>query len=244
MGLLGRGKLKLADQEAARALKTRPNKLALYVRARVALQTGKRKEAEQLLRALIRQGGDGYGARLALGTLALGQKNLVLAERELAAAKRFDPERSRPYFVLARAFKRAGKTRQLIGELKGLAQIEQQSYGFVQELTALLHKQKDWAGVRTYGMRAYYIQPGSAWLHGVLAEAYEAPAPRADLKRAIWHLETALLCNPKDPAALQLRLARTQLRRGDRVRARRAAMAAQKLNPGLAGLKELLKQLR
>jgi len=202
------------------------DKTALFVRIQGAMRWGTPKEAAGLLQALIAAGGDGYFARMTLGRLALRQKNLPVAEKELALAKRFDPERKTPYALLAATYGRAGKKGKEIKALQGLAARNQQSFRIVAKLTSLLAKANDWAGVRTYGEMAYFIDPTSVKLHRMLATAYEKAAPRPKVKRAIWHLETALLVHSKDGKVLHRELARLYRKVGQGAKAARHAAQA------------------
>lgn len=245
MALLAAGRAPQADQQAAKALALdAKDRVALYVRAEAALERKERKLAEQLFGKLIAAGGDGFQARMALGQLAVARKDLGAAATHLAAAKRFDPERVSPYALLARAYEKTGQDDKLVAELKGLARLDQQRFSPVAKLVDLLARRKDYAGVRTYGQMAYYINPASAKLHEHLADAFAAPAPRPALSRAIWHLETALLCQPQRPADLHVKLAKLLARKGDRGRAKAALERALKADPSHAGARALKGQLK
>jgi lipopolysaccharide biosynthesis regulator YciM len=203
-------RLKDATRHADEALKLdAKNLLALAVRARIAaINPKERKQAEPLLQRLIAAGGDGYQARMALARLAMRRKADSTAIKHLTRAKQFDYERVRPYMMLAAHYEKKGQTDKQIAELKGVVQRNQQSFRYAAKLVLLLAKKKDWAEVRRYGEMANFIFPASGQLHKLMAQAYEAPAPNRDLKRAVWHLETALLCQVKDKKPLHKELAR------------------------------------
>ncbi|MCC6751266.1 MAG: tetratricopeptide repeat protein [Deltaproteobacteria bacterium] len=241
---LASGKRKEAEAAAQRALGKNPKeRLGLYVSAQLALMGGRRPEAEARFTQLLGTGADGYEVRLELGKLALARNDAKGAEAHLAQAKRLDPEQGAPYALLASAYEKRGQTDQVIAELKPLAHLEQQVLSFTMKLVSLLAARGDHAGVRTYGEMAYYIAPGSAKLHRLLAAAHAAPAPTPRLEKAIWHLETALLCEPEKPAELHVELARLHLRRGDKRRARIAVTRARALDPKVQGLAEVEKKL-
>jgi len=244
--LLVAGMAKQADQQADRALALdATQRLALFVKGQTSLARRDLSAAGKALQALVAAGGDGYDAQLGLGKVALARKQLGKAALHLDAAKRFDPERPEPYVLLARAYdKSPGHGDQLIAELKGLAKLDQQSFSMVGKLVHLLARRKDHAGVRTYGQMAYFIHPASAKLHVLLGQAFAAPAPKPDLTRAIWHLETALLCHPQRPVEIHLQLGRIYLRKGDRRRARSAVEAALKAEPGNAEARALKQRIR
>ncbi len=241
------GKKRAAAAAVERALKAAPReRLALMIGAQLALAKRDRGLAKGRLAALVSAGGDGYAARLALGQLPLLNKDLKTAVKHLAAAKRFDPEQGRPYQMLYRAYLKAGKTDRAISELKRLAWLQQQSFGPIAKLVTMLHQRQDHAGVRKYGQMAYYIAPGSVTLHGHLADAYLAKAPRVDLKRAAWHLDTALMTKPADKsvvAGLHVKYAKLHLLRRDKRQARSHYQKARKADPDLPELRQLKQKL-
>jgi len=110
-------------------------------------------------------------------------------------------------------------------------------------LIKLMAKAKDHAGVRRYGTMAYYVHPGSLPLHKLMADAYDRAAPKVNLKAVIRHLELALLCGPKKPADLHVRLAGIHLQRKDTKKARHHVDEALGIDPEHAGAKELQKRL-
>ncbi len=239
------GKLKEAEAQAQKALGLDAReRVALFVAAQAARARRDEARAAELLRKLIAAGGDGFEPRLVLGGLALAKNDLKEAEQHLGAAKRLDPERGMPYLMLARAYEKARRTDALIAELKGFVALEQQSFGHAFKLVKLLAEKKDWAGVRQYGMTAYYIHPASVELHRLLAQAFSAPAPRAELDKAAWHLETALLAAPEKPAELHVALAKVHLERKDARRAKAEVQKALKADPAHAEAKALAGKLR
>lgn len=243
--LLHAGKLKEAEAQAQKALGLDAReRAALFVAAQAARARRDEGRAAELLRKLIAAGGDGYEPRLTLGGFALARNDLREAETHLSQAKRLDPERGMPYLMLARAYEKARQTDRLIAELKGFVTLEQQSFQPALKLVKLLAEKKDWAGVRQYGTLAYYIHPSSVELHRLLAEGYQAPAPRVELDKAVWHLETALLAGPEKPAELHVALAKLHLARKDARRAKTEVQKALKADPTHAEAKALAGKLR
>jgi tetratricopeptide (TPR) repeat protein len=238
----GKGKEAEAQAEKALALDAR-SRIALWVAARAARARQDTSRATGLLQRLVVAGGDGFDARMELGSLALARNDLREAAAHLGAAKRLDPERGAPYLLLARAYEKAGQTDALLGELKGLAQLEQQSIGPVSKLVELLWQRKDWAALRHYGMMGYYIDPASVKIHRALAAALAAPAPRPDLDRAVWHLETALLSRPRSPLELHLELGKLHLRRKDTRQAREQLSRVLEIDPNHAEARMLRRGL-
>jgi cellulose synthase operon protein C len=245
LALLVAGKAKEAAEQAKQALGKEPtHKVALYAAAQAALAQGDKASAEPLLRRLLAAGGNGYDVRLAMGQLALARNDLRAAATELNAAKALDPERGQPYAMLFRGYEKAGKTDEMIAELKGLAAIDQQSFSVVAKLVDLLAKKKDYAGVRRYGEMAYFIHPAAPRLHSLLAEALSAAAPTPMLDKAVWHLETALLGQPEKPAELYVQLAKVQVQRKDTRRAKEALAKALKADPANAEAKAMSGKIR
>jgi tetratricopeptide (TPR) repeat protein len=208
-GQLLRGKGRDALRTALRALESnRRERLALFVLARVAERFGHPAEATRRFNELIAVGGDGFEPRLAMGRLALVRGAIDVAHKQFQRAKRFNPQAAAPHALLAQAYQRSKRRDAEIEQLKALVALEQQRARPALRLVRLLAQRRDYAALRHYGQLAYHIQPGLSWLHERMARAFEAPAPRPMLERAIWHLETALLCSPRDPATIHRALAR------------------------------------
>lgn len=228
--LLLHGKAKAAESQLAPLISKQPHhKLVLFLMAQLASHKRDVKGERGAWQQLIAVGGDGYQARLALGRLALIDKDLAAAKRHLDRAKIFDPERSRPYILLGAAYERSKKTAELIVELQGLAALAQQEAGPVIKLTKLLVEAKRWADVRRYGAMAYNVNPALPSLYVWLAQAYAQPAPTAQPQRAIAWLDQALLLKPEkaELARIELELARVFRSIGN------AASAKQHLERGL-----------
>ena len=242
--LLVAGKSKAAQTLIAKVLARNPkNRLGLYVAARLAMVRRDKKTTRAMLQRLVAAGGDGFKARSMLGRLALERKDLPAAARHLEVAKKLDPEQPLPHMLLARAYDKAGKTQKAIAQYKGYVRLDQHSFTALTRLLTLMVKVKDHAGVRKYGLMAYYVHPGSGKLHTMLADAYEKAAPKVRFKAAIRHLGLALLCSPKKPADLHVRLARIHLARKDRIKAKHHVEEALGIEPAHAGALALQKKL-
>ncbi|MCA9664428.1 MAG: tetratricopeptide repeat protein [Myxococcales bacterium] len=239
------GKIRAAKAAAAAAQQLLPNDpLVLYVAAQ--MPELKPREREALLAKILKRGIDSYQVRLALGRAALARKDLKTAAKHLDRAKVLDPERGHPYYLLARAYQNAKRDVDAIRELKKLAALQQQSFGPIARLVVMLSKRNDWAGVRKYGAKAYYINPGSASLHTYLAKAFMQKAPRLALSRAKWHLDTALMTKPQKKsivAELHVALAELYLLKHDKRRARQHFNKAKAADPDLPELSKLQSRL-
>ena len=192
------GKQQAAQKEVKAGLSgSKTPRILLFTAAQLSLMRNDRIGATNMLKALLKAGGDGYEVRLMLGRLFLEQGDLVRAKRHLDLAKKMDPERVRPYMLMVQGYDKAKREDDLIRELKKLVQLDQQKAAYAMRLVKMLTKRGDHRSVRKFGELAYYINPASARLHLSLARAHNARAPRRNLKKARWHLETALLVNPK-----------------------------------------------
>lgn len=221
--LLFARKAKAAQKQAEATLKLDPKqKLALYV----LMQLSRGDKERGFAQSLIVAGGDGYEARLALGRYALAKGKLKEGQQQLDAAKRFAPEERRPYDLLARAYLKAKRNAEAIREMKRVVELNQQSFGAALKLLTLLEQAKDWQAIRRYGQMAYYIFPASAKVHTLMGRAYEQQTPKRDFRRAAWHLELALLCNPKDKKPIHRDLARLYNKLGQQQKAKEHAQAA------------------
>ncbi len=206
VALLVAGKKQEAQRQAERVLAARKDdKLALFTSAQLHLARNDLAGTVATLKRLLAAGGDGYEVRLMLGRLMLDLGNLAAGKRHLDRAKKLDPERAQTYMLMVGAYEKAKDLPALIRELKALVQLDQQRAAYALRLVQLLAEKGDHAGVRRYGRLAYYIQPASARLHLALARAHDARAPRRNIKKARWHLQTALMIDKKLQGAAKLK---------------------------------------
>src|SRR5207244_4460425 len=110
-----------AQIERARKVGGRPSKEALYAAAEVLLENQQYQGVEAALLGLIKEGGDGFDARMKLGELYARQGRTADAERELGLAKKLDPELSDPYEALAKLYLKAKRDDQALAELEAAA---------------------------------------------------------------------------------------------------------------------------
>jgi tetratricopeptide (TPR) repeat protein len=233
-----------ASDAMSRALVLEPaNKIALFVLGELALRAGDPAAARRHYEALIAAGGDGFEPRGRLGLIAIQAGDLVEAERQLAIAKRLDPERSDPYALLAEAYDKARRSEDALREYERYADIEQMQHAPLRALVGGYAKLKQWDKVRAYGERALDINPYDG---EVLLELGKAYALTGDPKRGVFSFDSALLVEPplRRPALAHLGKARAYLMLGDKLQARAALAKALALEPDNRSARRLRKRLR
>jgi tetratricopeptide (TPR) repeat protein len=220
------------------------NRKALWTLAKTAGAAGDVAEARKRAGELIAAGGDGYDARMLLARLALGEKDLAAAERELVRAKQLDPERSEPSFLLYELFAKSNRENDSLRELERFAFIENMDFGAVKKLVEKYAARGNFAKVREFGERGLDINPLDAELHVALGEAYLA-APAAPDK-AVFELESALLLSEglRRPAVAHIALSRAHLARRDPGKARKSLARALELEPDNAEALALKKAIK
>ncbi len=225
------------------SLKLEPqNKKALFADAELKIAHGDFAGARTSLEALIAAGGDGYDARIRLGRIALQAGDLVEAEKQIALAKKLDPERSEPYSMLAEAYFKHDREDDGLKELEKYVMIEQMEYAPVRKLVEKYALRKAWPKVRQYGEMALYINPEDAELHLEVAQSH---AETADPDGAIFEYESALAADPplRRPAVAEIGLANAYVDKKDLADARKALTEALKLEPENADALALAKKV-
>ncbi len=231
-------KAKLAAQAALKLDAKRKD--ALWVMGDVAVLEKKDLEAKSWLDKLVAAGGDGYDARGKLGLIAYRAKNLAEAEKQLAMAKRMNPEASEPYELLYQLYSELGQGDKALIEMEGYAWIENMDAKAF-EILVLRHAEKsNWKKVVEFGEISNHINPWNGKVLERLGRAYNELG-RAD--DAIRELSAAtLLVNddaPGEPARVQFELAKAYVKKKDKKRAQDALNKAIKLDPKNAEFKLL-----
>lgn len=237
---------KAADAQAAadKALSLDgKNRIALFVKAELALKNRMVDVAKATYQALIAAGGDSFDVRGRLAMIARAGGDMDEAIKQLCAAKRLDPERSYPYMQLFEIYKARGNTAQALAELETYVMLEQMEFGPVKDLVKGYAAQKDWAKVRHYGELAQNISLTDPELFLHLGRAY---VETGDPARALFTYDSALLINPRlrRPALAHIGRARAFLAQGKKRQARKALKKALKTEPENAEALELQKQMR
>lgn len=229
--------LRKGDADLVRATLQQATKLGptdphvRYLTAKLQLQNKDTAGGKRTLESMIRDGQDGYGVRMQLADLAERAQDRKTMRAHLEAARRLDPTQLEPLQALhdlAMKEKRAGDRIATLRELTVLDQHNRKAY---QQLIQLLAEAGQWEELRRVGARAVFVDVHSATVHRLYGEAL---AKGGERDKAVFELESALLCNPpdKDSFAIHVGLARLHREAGKIDKARSEAAEALKIDPG------------
>jgi tetratricopeptide (TPR) repeat protein len=146
----------------------------LLAAAEILIAHKERPAAKIALEAMVENHhGDGYDARFLLGKIAADEGRLDDAKRELALAKKFDPDAAEPYVTLGKALVKTDEEAAL-REFERAAELEIMDGSIPKTLVALYAKRKRWADVERAAKLAQFIDPYDVEVHDALARAYAA----------------------------------------------------------------------
>jgi tetratricopeptide (TPR) repeat protein len=167
---------------------------------------------------------------MALASVAQASSDVAQAKAALEAARRFDPTQSDPVQKLALLAAHSGDKNAELELLRKLAELEQHDPRVYKRLLTLLVEKKAFAEARTVGEAAIYADLEGLETHVLFAQAL---SETGQLPRAVFELESALLCpgEPREYAEVHIRLAELQLKSKNRARATHHAREAQRLDP-------------
>jgi len=216
------------------------NALALYLLGQLALDARDFKAARPRFEALRAAGVDGYGIELALGEIAAADDDKDSAINHYQAAKPFDPDRGEPYTLLGALYRGMQRDADAIKELRGYVLIEEHEADAARALFDRTVAAKDTAGILDSAPRVIAIQPMDYFVHEQYGIALAASNRQQE---AVREFSASLGCAPRKPAPIHVELARAYQALGDKPKARAAADAALKEDPGNAGAAAILKEL-
>lgn len=218
---------------AGEVLSTSPAEpFALFVRAHVALVERKPLEADKALRALLAQGQESYQARMLLARVAVKREAHQEAVSQAEAAIKIDPERPEAYDVLIRAARALHDEAKLTWALEHYVAIDQHSPRPLRQLLPLLFSQGRMDALARRAEDGLYVDPHSALLHRLLAEAWIRTGRAKDaISEAA--MAAQLADKPNERARAELVRARALLAAGQRDQAKTASDAAIALDPTL-----------
>jgi tetratricopeptide (TPR) repeat protein len=154
-----------------------------------------RDGARKLLTALVEQHhGDGYDARLLLGKIAADEGKLDEAKKQLAMAKKDDPDAAEPYLVLGKALLKTDEPAAL-QELETAAQLENMDASIPKLLVEHYAGLQRWNDVLRSSTLVQMIDPYDIATHVARVKALLALGKRDEARAEV---EVALTCHPSD----------------------------------------------
>ena len=239
LALVRARKLDDAKKEIDEALKLdEKNMDAHYLAAKMA-RSGKDPEGQvKHLQAIRAAGGDGYQIQLELADIAEEKKDKAAARAAYDAAYRFDPTQSealKGIFDLAVEDKREADA---LNALRKLAKLEQHDRRVWRMLLDKLVEKKLWDEAKKVGEAGIFVDVESGPMHVGYAKALGALGDHA---KAVFELDSALLCGIKDKEAAQAQalLAREYVALKDVAQAKTHRDEALRLDPSNEDAKSL-----
>jgi tetratricopeptide (TPR) repeat protein len=191
--------------EAALQIDSR-NEDAHFVAFKIALEGRNLPAAEEQLHDIEKAGGAGYTVSLALAEVARGRRDKAGERAALEQARRFDTTQADPLRALYELADDEGRDADALDLLRDLTKLDQhdrRSWGLLLEKLA---SARLWDEAKRVGEAALYVDVESAANHVAYARALAATGDHA---KAVFELESALLCDskPEEKAAAQTLLA-------------------------------------
>lgn len=231
LALAARRDLDGANQAVSAALAENPIEPdAHYLRARILQAKRDATGARQELIDMVRRGHDGYAVRMLLADLAGDAKNRDAARYEFRLAHEFDPSMVEPIQALYDMAKQDKRDAEALDWLRKAARLDQHDRKTYRLLLEGLVATGQFAEARAVGESAMFVDVENHAVHALYATAL---SKTGDRPKAVFELESALLCNPPKPeaAALQVQLAKEHLAMGNRAKAKSAQSEALRLDP-------------
>ncbi len=239
LALLHARKISEATKEIDAALKLDPNHMpSHYIAAKIG-EASKDVPAQELhLKAIQKAGGDGYQVQMALADVAEAKKDKPGMKAALEAAAKFDPMQSDPLKGLFDLAKEENRDADQIDILKRLAPLEQHDRKIWRMLLGKLVVAKRWDEARKVGESTIFVDVETAAVHAEYAKALGATGAH---DQAMFELESALACGPKDKeaAAIHAQWAGEALATKNAALAKKHKDEALRLDPNSAEAKAL-----
>ncbi|HEX9296618.1 MAG TPA: tetratricopeptide repeat protein, partial [Polyangiaceae bacterium] len=239
LALAERHKFDEAEQAVASALAENPiEPNALFLRVRMLRAKKNAAGARQALLEMIRAGSDGYAVRMMLADLAAEAKRSDGARFEFLLAHQFDPTMVEPLQALYDLDHREKREAQALDWLRKIARLDQHDRKAYRLLLEGLIATGQFAEAKTLGEAAIFVDVENQVVHSLYATAL---ARTGDHAKAIFELESGLLCNPKPPeaATLHAKLAQEHLALRNTTKAKAEQSEALRLDPNNAEAKAL-----
>jgi tetratricopeptide (TPR) repeat protein len=231
LALSARRDLEGADQAVSAALAENPIEPdAHFLRARILRAKRDTNGARQELVGMVRRGHDGYAVRMMLADLATDAKNRDAARFEFHLAHEFDPSMVEPVQALYDLAVHDKREAEALDWLRLAARLDQHDRKTYRLLLEKLIAAGQFKEARAVGESAIFVDVENHAVHSLYANALSQTGAH---DRAVFELESALLCNPPRPeaAAIQVRLAKEHAAMGNRAKAKDAQAEALRLDP-------------
>jgi tetratricopeptide (TPR) repeat protein len=234
LALAARRDLDGANQAVNAALAENPiDPDAHYLRARILQAKRDPSAARQTLIDMVRRGHDGYAVRILLADLATDAKNRDAARYEFRLAHEFDPTMVEPVQALYDMARKDKRDAEALDWLRIAARLDQHDRKTYRLLLEGLVAAKQFTEARAVGESAIFVDVENHAVHTLYATAL---AQTGDHTKAVFELESALLCNPPKPEAATIHalLAKEHLVMGNRPKAKSSQAEALRLDPSNA----------
>jgi cellulose synthase operon protein C len=174
---------------------------ARYLQLQLALSQKKVDDAKKLVKALIRDGGDGYSVQMKAADIAELDKDKKAMRDHFYKAHRFDPIQAEPIAALYDLANKEDDDQTQLWALRQLAQIEQHDRRVWRRLLAMLIETGAWEEARQVGESAIYVDVMNPELHFMYARALARTGRQVS---AIFELNSALLAKPEPQLAVKI----------------------------------------
>jgi len=179
-------------------------------------------------RTLLRLGQDGYWTQLVLAEALMASKQPAEAKKALAAAHAFDSTQAEPLMALHKIAQAEDDASAEIEALSKLGKLEQHGAGLFARLFELLTTKARYQELVDLGETALWADLSNFEVHYLLALALEKTG---QTKRALFELESAVLCDAPPPrkAEAHAALGKAYQRSGQAAKAREQAARVKEL---------------
>ncbi len=211
---------------------------ALYLAARLALESGKAELALREANRLVEARHDGHWTEMLRAEALFSDKRYPEAQKALTRAYEFDPTQAEPLSLLVRMARGEGREDDELGALFKLARLEEHNGVVYARLFELLAKQERYQELVELGEAGLWSDLSNFDIHYYLSRALKATG---QTKRALFELESAALCDGTKERKLEahLELLRQYRRMGQAKKAAAQADLVRKLDPENSELKRL-----
>lgn len=241
IALAQEGKGKEAEAALRKLLEAHPDEPhGPYLLSRLQQQDKDLDGAKKTLEGMATGGHDGYAVRMRLADIAEAQEDAKAMRAHLEAARRFDPTQVEAIQALHDLAKKQDRKGDVIAALRELSVLDQHEPRASVMLLGALAEAGLWEEARKAGERAIFVEIHDPTVHRLYAEALYRGKKYDE---AIFELESAVLCEPKDEEAAKVFLLAAKVYKdmGRPDDAKKAARKVLEIDPGNAEAEALAK---